>query len=610
MSLTKKQKEKLKELIKTKTLKEAVNILRIKEQEAKSYLLDIWGKEKYKKRVKETTDHFLNISQINPELFNFRQWLNENKKVLFFLAFLILVTYTVALPNEFLSDDLSTIVQNPKINHFSYFLNSQIPLYFNLRNFLYFLINKFFGLNPIFFRLLNIFFHFGVVFLIYLLLHFFFPSPFPLFTASLFAVHPILIESVTWISGGPYTQSSFFLLLSFLFWIFLSKTQNKKFLFYSLISFILALNSSERLIWFPGVLLLYELLFGNIKRNSRYLIPVVVLVVFWTVYLLGFAKQRVVALETVYYQEPGLDNPLIKIPTSVTSYLELIFWPKKLTFYHSELNFSPEEFYLRFLIFLLFLSLIVWLFKKESRIAFWLAFFLLSLSPTLTPLRISWAVAERYVYLGTSGVLIFATFLIQKISEKIKNQEISWGILIFLLIALSVRSIFRNLDWRNQDTLWIATAKYSPSSHQNHNNLGDMYARHGDYQKAIEEFQTAIRLKPNYADAYHNLANVYYQIGKDDLAKEGYLKALELNPILWQSHQNLATLAFNKNNFKEAEEHLLKAIEINPQVPDLYTNLGIVYYHIGDKQKAKEYFQKALILDPQNQKAKQLLLQL
>ena len=98
------------------------------------------------------------------------------------------------------------------------------------------------------------------------------------------------------------------------------------------------------------------------------------------------------------------------------------------------------------------------------------------------------------------------------------------------LFALSVRTITRNADWKNQDTLWLATAKTSPSSPQNHNNLGDYYGRQGDLEKAAEEFKTAIKLKPNYGDAYHNLANIYHQMGEDDLAIENYRKALSFNP--------------------------------------------------------------------------------
>ena len=592
MSLTRQQKEKLKKLVKKIPLSEAAEVLKIDFNEARNYLLDLWGKEKYQKRVKEKPEKKV-----------------QNKKVLIFLAFLVFAVYSIALPNDFLSDDLPAIVQNPKINQVEYFLGPQFfPLHFNPRNFLLFLTYKIFGLKPAFFRLLNIFSHLGVVYLLYFIGSFFFPYPLSFFPVVLYAVHPILIEGVTWISGGPYSNSAFFLLLSFAFWLSWRQKQNFWLYFFSSLSFLSALLFSERLIWFPAVLLLYESLFGNLKKNFKFLLPHFLLAAWWISYLLGLTGKRLTALETVYYQQPGLDNPFIKIPIAVTSYLELIFWPKNLTFYHSELTYSQSEFILRAAGFLLFLGLIFYFFKKERRLAFWLAFFLLTLSPTLTPLRIAWAVAERYIYLGTFWVLVFVAFLIQKIGEKLKNKKISWIILGIVVLGLSVRTNIRNLDWRNQDSLWIATAKVSPSSHQNHNNLGDMYARHGELEKAVEEFKKAIELKPNYGDAYHNLANVYHQMGKDDLARENYQKALEFNPGLWQSHQNLAALYFLEEKFDLAEEHLLKAIEINPTDAELYVNLSILYQKMGKKEKAAEALQKALSSDPQNQKAKQLLL--
>jgi len=591
MSLTRQQKEKLKKLVKKIPLSEAAEVLKIDFNEARNYLLDLWGKEKYQKRVKEKPE--LTSNQLSVNL-NLRHWFAQNKKVLILFTFLVFAVYSIALPNDFLSDDLPAIFQNPKINQVEYFLGPQFfPFHFNPRNFLLFLTSKIFGLKPAFFRLLNIFSHLGVVYLLYFVGSFFFPYPLSFFPVVLYAVHPILIEGVTWISGGPYSNSAFFLLLSFALWLSWRQKQNFWLYFFSFLSFLSALLFSERLIWFPIVLLLYEILFGNLKKNFKFLLPHFLLTAWWTSYLLGLTGKRLTALETVYYQEPGLDNPFVKIPIAVTSYLELIFWPKNLTFYHSELTYSQGEFILRVAGFLLFLGLIFYFLKKEQRLAFWLTFFLLTLSPTLTPLRIAWAVAERYVYLGTFGVLVFAAFLIQKIGEKFKSQKISWVILGIVVLGLSVRTIIRNLDWRNQDTLWIATAKVSPSSHQNHNNLGDMYARHGELEKAVEEFKKAIELKPNYGDAYHNLANVYHQMGKDNLAKENYQKALEFNPGLWQSHQNLAALYFLEERFDLAEEHLLKAIEINHSNAELYVNLSILYQKMGKKEKAAEALQKA-----------------
>ena len=76
-----------------------------------------------------------------------------------------------------------------------------------------------------------------------------------------------------------------------------------------------------------------------------------------------------------------------------------------------------------------------------------------------------------------------------------------------IVVSLSIRTIVRNVDWKNEDNLWVATGKVAPSGAPIHNNLGDVYARHNDYPKAIEEFTRATQINPGYADAYHNLAN-------------------------------------------------------------------------------------------------------
>jgi len=245
-------------------------------------------------------------------------------------------------------------------------------------------------------------------------------------------------------------------------------------------------------------------------------------------------------------------------------------------------------------------------FKKNKSILFWLLFSLLALSPTLTPFRLNWIVAERYLYLPSLG--IFALVGIGLL--KFKKYK---GIIIFLfaliLVALSARTILRNSDWKNEDNLWIATGKTSPSSPNNHNNLGDVYGRQGDKQKALQEFQTAIALKPNYGDAYHNLANTQRELNQLDKALESYQKALEFNPNLWQSHQNIAAIYFQSKQYGLAMESIQKALVINPKNLNLQVNLGVIYLSLGQKEKAKEIFSAILSIDPQNQIARQGLLE-
>ena len=618
MALTRYQKKYLKKNLQRLPLAKITDNLDVSEKEILNFLKSRWRKEKYQKYVEKQAKYQKSLApktQLKNEIktgrFNLKKYLTRNRKVFVFLAFLVFAVYFNSLGNDFVSDDMG-IKNSPNINEISYFWK---PPYFTLklRLLIIFLTHKVFGMNPIFYRLSNIFFHLGSTWIIFILISLFFKSPIPLITTSVFAVHPILTEGVAWIAGGGYVYSAFFALLSFLIYIYADNLMGKKafkFWLFSVFLFYLALSLSEKLIIFPIILSLYELCSRKLKNNWPKLVPFWLIGGFWTLHLAGRLGQRVTALETDYYLQPGTDNPFIQIPTAVASYLELIFWPKNLTLYHSEMSFGQGEYFLRLGVFILFLISIIYFFKKDRRIFFWLSFFLVSLLPFLTPLRISWIVAERYVYLGSLGIFVIIALILQKINEVFKNQKVSYALLAIILTALSIRTIIRNTDWKNQDTLWLAAAKTSPSSPQNHNNLGDYYGRQGNFEKAVEEFKKAIELNPNYGDAFHNLANTYQQMERVDEAIENYQKAASINPNLWQSYQNLAAIYFDQKKLDLAEENLKKAIAVNPQNANLYTNLGIIYLQLNLKEKAKEQFQKTLQLDPQNQKAKQLWLNL
>jgi len=233
-----------------------------------------------------------------------------------------------------------------------------------------------------------------------------------------------------------------------------------------------------------------------------------------------------------------------------------------------------------------------------------------SLAPVLTPFGVSWWLAERYVYLGTIGIFAVVAMGLEKLISHKKLRLLGITMLGLIIISLSARTIVRNRDWKSQDTLWLASAKTSPSSPQNHNNLGDLYSRHGDFEKAVDEFKKATELKPNYADAYHNLANTYQQMGKSDEALENYQEAIKINPNLWQSYQNSARIYFDRQQYSMVEAALKEALKINPQNLTIYSNLSITYLRTDQQDKAKKILQEALIIDPQNPKIIELLNQL
>lgn len=559
MGLTGKQKKYIKKNIKKKTVTEIAASLTVPVKEIEEYLKKRWGKGKYQRFLRNSTKK-PSDSTIQPLGLD---WFKQRRKIFVFLAFLVFLVYANALGNDFVSDDIRGIVNNEHLGNLDYALANKFNF---VRPLLYFIIYKIAGLTPSFFRVINIFFHLGSVWSVFVLLSLMTTPPLPIFVASIFAIHPILTESITWISGGGHVQYSFFLLISFVTYLFYLSRKDNKVLILSLLSFLLALNSSEKAIVLPLLFLLFLFSFQKLSKKWVSLVPFFLTCGYVGLKYLraGAIEQRITSLQAEFYQEPTTYNPLLQIPIAITSYLKLIFWPKNLTLYHSEMIFSQGEYFLRLVIFIVFLGIIIYSYKHNRHIFFWLSFFIISLLPTLTPFGISWIVAERYVYLGSIGIFVVIALLIQKIGQIFKNKNVSYAILGVILIALSIRTIVRNNDWRNQDTLWLAAAKTSPSSPQNHNNLGDLYGRRGDFEKSIYHFKKAIELKPGYAAAYHNLGNTYQLIGKINLAIENYQKALSFNPNLWQSHQNLAVIYYQQGKLDLVRQELKKLLQIDP----------------------------------------------
>ena len=600
MNFTNSQRKYIKRNVKRLSLSEISSNLNIKEDEVLSFLQKKWSEDKYEKYLEENVeekDAFAKSKEKLPFLAFFKKYWY----VFIFLAILVIACYFNSLNNEFVSDDIDGILKNPDIGNFKKAISSPFSA---ARSVFYFIIYKLGGLNPIYFRLLNIFYHIGAVCTVFVLLYYMQGLVVAFFASSLVAVHPILIESVAWISGGPYVQSSFFVLLSFLFYLYSRGKKIGKWYIFSFLLFILALSTMNKTIAFPFILIVYEISQSKLRKNWKRILPFFIVLVVGGIYFATMIGERISFLSSANYRDVGRDNPFVQVPISITSYLQLMFWPDKLTLYHSELNFTLTQYYIRLFFFLVFIGIIVFTWFKQRKISFWLLFFPITLLPVLTPLRIAWVVAERYVYLGAIGIFVVVAIVLKKISNIKKIRPFVFIFFSIMIVILMVRTIYRNVDWKNQDNLWIATSETSPSDPKTHNNLGDVYGRHGDLKRAAQEFSKAIELNPRYAEAYHNLANIYARMGKYEQAIKTYNMALKYNPDLWQSYQTLGIVYFNMDDLEKAESNLKQSIKMNPENAESYSNLGYIYFKQEKKSKAKEEFDKALKIDPNNQGAK------
>lgn len=480
------------------------------------------------------------------------------------LISLVFLLYLPFLGNAFVSDDIPAIVESmgkqtlalwdqPSLIHANWLMQKATHMVFGATAWPY--------------RLENILLHVGSVVLFWAIVKRLVSGRVALVAGMFFAVHPIFIESVTWISGGVYAMYGFFFLLSFWLYVRAQESQANRLYLYALsfASFLVSVVTSEKAISLVGVYIAYEWFFGKWKRNWKQLIPYCIVSIILILFYGMQIGSRVTESALLSYQgEGGMYNPLIQVPVAISEYLRLLVWPVDLTLYHSEFSLSLMNFVLRVVVTLGYVIMLLYTVFKRKRIGFWVWWFLIALLPTLTPFKINWIVAERYGYLAYGGILVVVALGFDALLSR-KRLYVPVIILgLIVLVALCTQTGIRNAEWRSEDTLWIATARTSPSHQATWNNLGDVYARQKNYLTAISMFERAIAINPQYADAYHNMAVSYTHLGNFPEAIRAYEKALSINPRLWQAYQNLAVIAMQEKQWDKAVEYVNQARSIAP----------------------------------------------
>lgn len=474
-----------------------------------------------------------------------------------------------------------------------------------------------YGLDPSGYHLSNLFFHLIASILLYLVLIKSTGSYWKsIFVASVFALHPLHVESVAWIAERKDVLAALFWFLTM--YLYIKYRENPRPLSYFLvfISFVFGLMSKPVLVTLPFVLVLFDYwplkrfeldslgsAYDGLKKSIIEKIPLFVLSVLSSVLTLMVQSNggAVRASEEL--------NMWYKLANSVTSYVEYILltiFPVNLAvlYPHKGLEISTAEAVLCFLLIASATALVIFYRNNQKYLVVGWFWFLGILVPNIGIVQAGiQSHADRYMYIPIIGLAIivawgFEEFLHKYCPDKL-IKTISTVLIVLSIVLMSLSSYKQTSYWKNDIILFGHAVDVTEKNHVAHNNMGWAYLIKNDIDNAIKEFQLALTIHPTYLHALVNLGNAYSNIGESDKALVNYKKALSIEPVS-EAYNNMGLIYVNQNLLREAEESFTKAISLKPSFAIPYFHLAEIYLKNNNPDKAVELLKKFIYLKPQS----------
>ena len=561
--------------------------------------------------------------------------------------------YFNALSNGFIFDDVPQVVNNPWIRDFRYlptifstevwgFKGVGVSNYYRpLIHVAYMIAYHLFGLSTVGFHAINVLVHAGVSVLVFLITFKLLArtgsaTPFlpAVLAALMFVVHPIHTEAVTWIAGLTDLSLTFFFLLSFYFYMSCGEGTRRSCIV-SAVAFFMATLFKETALTLPILFVVYDYCFSregeSLADRARRYAPYVMVVVLYFV-------MRVRALGALVpinrHGELGIYQTVINIFPLVAKYLQKLLVPTNLNAIH---EFHPSSSLLEPKVMLslgvmLALGAVLFLSARRAKTVFLgLCFIIVPLLPSLYIRAIPYPFAERYLYLPSFGfVLIVAVFLARMTARP--GAVAVLGVIVPAVTGLyAAGTVMRNRVWKNDFTFWSDTVKKSPRDAVSQQNMGNALLGAGDVDgalqhfmiaydlkpdeetsyavgfalqkkglldRAIEQYQQALKYNPKYTDAMINLGNILLEKGSIDDAIGEYKQALALEPGNPRGRMNLGVAYLKKGLLDQGIEELSLFVRLQPGNPKGHLLLGAAYRDKGLLDKAEEQFALARAVDP------------
>lgn len=443
------------------------------------------------------------------------------------------------------------------------------------------------------------------------------------FVAALFALHPLHVESVAWVSERKDVLSAMFWLLTM--WAYVEYSQKPKILIYLpvIVLFSIGLMAKPMLVTLPFVLLLmdywplnrtpFEQVCSTNKVNTEPQTFSFLILEKLPLFALSLASSIVTFIAQNNYkavaslEHASLMHRIFNAFNSYAGYLRKTFWFQDLSvFYPYPKIISFGEAGSSFLLILSLTIIAILLFRKAPYLSVGWFWFIGTLVPVIGIIQVGFqAMSERYTYVPLIGIFIAMSWGLKHLSGTIRYGNLLIAFSAFFFISISAFATYHQVAvWKNNFTLFGHVLKFNPEHYMAHQIMGFAMESRGDYLQALHYYYMALKLNPVYDPAYNNAGNVLQKLGRMDEAMYCYNKALQINHKSAESEYNLGIILLLKNNPEEAIGHFNSALAMKPDDADAHNNLGVALMKSGNIKKAFAHFQEAQRLNPQSPEVK------
>ncbi len=556
------------------------------------------------------------------------------------LATATIFAYHPAWHGDFIWDDDEYVTKNPLLTapdglRRIWFSLDSPSQYFPLVYTTFRIERALWGLEPTGYHWTNIFLHVTNALLAWRLLARL-KVPGAALAAAIFALHPVQVESVAWITERKNVLMGVFFLLTLLAWNnFVEARDRRRGIHYglALLSCAFALSSKSTACTLPAALFLILWIKRRPVDWRRFLqiLPFA---------LLGLGMGVVAVWWERYHQgthgkifEIGVIERVLIASRAIWFYTWKLVWPTALTFSYPRWNVSASDplAYSWLLICAACCAAIYFARRYVGRsVEVAAVFFVATLSPMLGFIMLYTFrytfVADHYQYIASLGPIALAAVGMNKVPVLSgERKAILRGILCAGLLSLLFVLTWRQSGmYANSETIWrttIARNSHSSMAHNNlglvllsrgaadeafsqfesaksHTNLGVVLASKGLADEAFSQFRTALEIDPNDPKAHHNLGNVLLQRGQLDEGIGHFRRALMIDPNYPEAHNSLGTAQLGKGEVDAAIDHFKAAIKLQPGYAQAHNNLAVALLQKGQTEAAIEQYDAALKIDP------------